>query len=185
MNSIFEKTEVLLKSLQSSSLNIETALNLAEITIHQLKEMNNNKKVCDDLIDTIFTFSDKNMIERSSISNQRRRSSHSNQQAKRSRIDIDPLQKSLDQYIDIIDVFINHISEKFNTDSYKPLIAISTLLTSYKKPELSEIFFDLIIYRDDFNIDKIDIELNTWYDFKAKNKLNTIEEIRKFQREKS
>jgi hypothetical protein len=174
---------VLLKSLQSSSLNIETALNLAEITIHQLKEMNNNKKVCDDLIDTIFTFSDKNMIERSSISNQRRRSSHSNQQAKRSRIDIDPLQKSLDQYIDIIDVFINHISEKFNTDSYKPLIAISTLLTSYKKPELSEIFFDLIIYRDDFNIDKIDIELNTWYDFKAKNKLNTIEEIRKFQRE--
>jgi len=95
------------------------------------------------------------------------------------------LQKSLDQYIDFIDVFINHISEKFNTDSYKPLIAISTLLTSYKKPELSEIFFDLIIYRDDFNIDKIDIELNTWYDFKAKNKLNTIEEIRKFQREKS
>ena len=127
MNSIFEKTEVLLKSLQSSSLNIETALNLAEITIHQLKEMNNNKKVCDDLIDTIFTFSDKNMIERSSISNQRRRSSHSNQQAKRSRIY--PLQKSHDQYIDIIEVFINHISEKFNTDSYKPLNAISTLLS--------------------------------------------------------
>jgi hypothetical protein len=79
------------------------------------------------------------------------------------------LQKSLDQYIDFIDVFINHISEKFNTDSYKPLIAISTLLTSYKKPELSEIFFDLIIYRDDFNIDKIDIEFNTWYDFKLEN----------------
>ena len=79
------------------------------------------------------------------------------------------MQKSLDQYIDFIDVFINHISEKFNTDSYKPLIAISTLLTSYKKPELSEIFFDLIIYRDDFNIDKIDIEFNTWYDFKLEN----------------
>ena len=94
--------------------------------------MNNKKKVYDDLIDTIFTFSEKNMIERPSNSNQRRRSSHSNQQAKRSRIVIDPLQKSLDQYIDNIDVFINHISEKFNTDSYKPLIAISTLLTMYK-----------------------------------------------------
>ena len=83
MNSIFEKTEVLLKSLKSSSLNIETALNLAKITIPQRKEMINNKKVYDDLIDTIFTFSDKNMIERPSNSNQRRRSSHSNQQAKR------------------------------------------------------------------------------------------------------
>ena len=73
---------------------------------------------------------------------------------------MDPLQKFHDQYIDIIDVFIDHLSVKFNTESYKPLNAISTLLTSFKKPELCEIFFDFIIYRDDFNIDDIYIESN-------------------------
>ena len=35
------------------------------------------------------------------------------------------------------------LSQKFNTENYKPLIAISKIITSSKKPEISDVFFTL------------------------------------------
>ena len=65
------------------------------------------------------------------------------------------------------------------TDTYKPLIAIQSLLTSAEKPEISSIFFDLAIYRDDFNIDNLSNELDLWYIYKLKHKLTNIDSIHK------
>lgn len=48
-------------------------------------------------------------------------------------IEIDPLENYKNLFKEVIDVFINHLSKKFQSDSYKPLIAISTLLTANKK----------------------------------------------------
>ncbi len=49
------------------------------------------------------------------------------------------------KYDEIIDIFVDNLSEKFATDNYKPLIAIQKLLTSSGKLELSTIFFDFTL----------------------------------------
>ena len=75
------------------------------------------------------------------------------------------------------EVFINHLSEKFHSDSYKPLIAISTLLTANEKPGLGNVFFNLAIYRLEYDIDELEKELSIWYDYKTQKNLKTIKEI--------
>ncbi len=54
--------------------------------------------------------------------------------------EIDSLESYKNIFKEVIDVFINHLSEKFHSDSYKPLISISVILTENEKPALGNIF---------------------------------------------
>jgi len=173
------------KSLQSSLLNISTALELAEITIKQLIEMKSDSKVYDELLVSILEFADQNDIDRPSNSSRRGRRSMAEVEAKRQRIEIDPLEKYKELFCEILDVFIDHISDKFQSENYKPLIAISRILTEISKPDIGEMFFDLVIYRNEFDIDELDSELCIWYDFKIKNNLVSIDDIHKAFKEKN
>lgn len=121
--------------------------------------MKSDSKFYDELFRSMMEFAELNDTDLPSVTKKRGRQSIADQQAKRSRCEIDPVQKYRDLFAETVDVFIDHLSEKFQSDNYKPLIAISKLLTASEKPEISEIFFDLVIYRDEFNIDDLDDEL--------------------------
>lgn len=138
-----------------------------------------DSKKYDDLLESVIEFANKFGIELPSNSSKRGRRSLAELEAKRQRIEINPLDKYKDLFCEIIDVFINHLSEKFQSNNYKPLIAISRILTEKQKPEIAEVFFDLVIYRTEFDIDQINLELDLWYDYKSKNKLSTIDDIHK------
>lgn len=177
LNELFRATDSLHKTLQNSTLDISTALEFAEITIKQLIDMKTDTKYYDSLFGSMKEFAEENDISLPSISKKRGRQSIADLQAKRQRCEIDPEQKYRDLFVDVVDVFINHLSEKFQSDNYKPLIAISKLLTDKTKPEISEIFFDLVIYREEFNIDELDDELKKWFIYKSKNEINCIKDI--------
>jgi len=178
LQALFAKTSILNKSLQSSTLDMTTALDLAELTIKELIDMKTNGDI-DTIISSTLKFAEENGIQVPSGSNQRGRPSREIQEKKRLREEVDPLDKYKASFGDILDTFIDHLSEKFKSDNYKPLIAISTLLTSKTKPDLSQIFWDLVIYRDDYNYEALDIELVTWYAYKKKHNLETIKDIHK------
>ena len=84
---------------------------------------------------------------------------------------VDPIESYKNLFIKLMDVFINHLSEKFHSDNFKHLIAISKLLCEDSKPDLGVIFFDLAIYREEYDIDQLEKELTIWYDYISKNKI--------------
>jgi hypothetical protein len=173
LDEVFSKTDILNKSLQSSSLDISTALELAELTIKQLIEMKLDDDFYDNFIEEILEFADTYGIERPS----NRKKGRKRVRTETDSTEIDALESYKNLFKEVIDVFINHLSEKFHSDSYKPLIAISTLLTANEKPDLGNIFFDLAIYRHEYDIDDLEKELSIWFDYKAKKNLKTIKEI--------
>ena len=95
-------------------------------------------------MELVLEFADNNGIEKPSTSKHKGRQTSSDQKAKRQRVDFDPILLYRENFNEILDVFIDHLSEKFQLDSYKPLIAISNLLLSKKKPELGELFLILL-----------------------------------------
>lgn len=152
-------------------MDIQTALNLAETAICQLVEMK-DKPQFDEIFECICERADRYGINRPSMVNRRGRTPNDANGNKRSRCDIDPNEKYHGLYVKTLDAYINHMSEKFNTDNYKPLIRISELLTSDTKPAKSDLFWDLSLYRkDDINIDDLDTELDTWIALKSKKQL--------------
>ena len=118
------------------------------------------------LFESILNSSDQFEIARPTNSQSKNRKINQDQQAKRRKLEIDPLDRYHVLYNEIVKVFVYHLSEKFDSESYKPLMAISTLLTSLDKPDLSDLFFDLNIYRKEYNFDELDGEISIWYDFK-------------------
>ena len=176
LQALFKKTGILHTSLQCSSLDINTALDLAEICIQSLIEMKLDVVTREALFETILKFANENDIETPSNSNQVGRPSNEKKR-KRMNGSENPLEKYIDSYQTILDIFIDHLSEKFQIDNYKPLVAISNILTANKKPEIGEMFFDLVIYREDIDIDKLDTELQTWLGYKLKFNLNDIQSI--------
>mgnify|MGYP000942001918 CR=1 FL=1 len=75
---------------------------------------------------------DDNAIDRPSNTNQRGRPTNEKKRQRTEEQD-DPIDKFRVFYNDILNTFIDLLSEKFNSDNYKPLMAISSLLISKKK----------------------------------------------------
>jgi len=80
-------------------------------------------------------FADQNGIDCPSQTNQRGRLSKAEADKKRQRIESDPLKRYKDWYDALITDFVKHLSDKFNTDNYRPLMAISNILLSKTKKE--------------------------------------------------
>jgi hypothetical protein len=186
LNLIFSKTGVLHTYLQTVELNIETALELAFSTTLQLVELKNDQ-LCDSLLREIVELADLYLIDPPSLTNQRgrprkRQRTDSNQNES----EFDPMEKYKKIYQETLDCFINHLSEKFSVENYKPLISISKILTATNenKPEESELFWDLNIYRQEIDFNMLQSELSTWIAYKSANNLNeslkTINSVRLF-----
>lgn len=88
--------------------------------------------------------------------------------------EVDPIESYKNLFVKLIDVFINHLSEKFHSYNFKLLIAISKLLSEDSKPDLGVLFFDLAIYCGEYDIDQLEKDLTIWYDYKQKQNLRTI-----------
>jgi len=132
----------------------------------------------DKLFAKVLEFADQNGIDCPSQTNQRGRLSRAEADKKRQRIESDPLERYKDWYDALITDFIKHLSDKFNTDNYRPLMAISNILLSKTKLENKKYFLDLEIYKDDIKSDELEAEIDLWYIFKAKNNLITMLEIK-------
>jgi hypothetical protein len=75
-------------------------------------------------------------------------------------------------------MFINELSQRFDTENYKPLIAISNIIISTEKPQISDVFFDLGPYRQEIeDMDDLENEPTSWYRYKALHFLKTIPEV--------
>ncbi len=172
LNAVFEKSSVLSISLQDKTLDIAKGLDLAELTILKLKEIKNADGYARDLFEASVNFATEHSIKIPTLLNKAGRPSTESVTKKRRRDDALENVENLEEpdfekynvgFKNIVNIFVNHLSDKFNTDTYKPLIAIQSLLTSAEKPEISSIFLDLAIYRDDFNKDNLSNELDLWY----------------------
>lgn len=130
---IFEVTRLLHQSLQSNTLDISTALKISQSTIQKLIEMKDDEEYYNNLFGSVTEFADDYNIQIPSSNKKRGRQSLADQHAKRPRTEIDPIIEYKDQFKEIINIFINHLSEKFQTDNYKPLIAIESILLAEKK----------------------------------------------------
>ncbi len=76
-------------------------------------------------------------------------------------------------------MFVEELSQKFTTEEYRPLIAISKIIISDNKPEISDVFFYLGCYRYEIDeINALEIEIDHWYRHKALKKIKTMEEPR-------
>jgi len=187
LNAVFETTDILNKSLQARDLDIATALVFAELTISKLKQMKNDKEFFKkEIFDPAVQFAEEFSIIIPTAMNRPGRPSKEALTKKRRRDDVIETIETLEEadlerfktkFDEITDIFVNHLSAKFDTDNYKPLIAIQNLLTSSEKPELSTIFFDMAIYREDYDIDNLNKELDIWYSYKLKYNLNDIKSI--------
>ena len=77
-------------------------------------------------------------------------------------------------------MFINELSQRFDTENYKPLIAISNIIISTEKPQIADVFFDLGPYRQEIeDMDDLENEPTSWYRYKALHLLKTIPEVHK------
>ena len=106
-----------------------------------------------------------------STTNQRGRKRHRDETNK------EPIDRYKGYFMEITDMFIQELSQKFNTDNYKPLVAISNIINAKVKPEISDVFFDLGVYRYEVEMTTLDNELKHWYRYKDQHKLKTIKEI--------
>ena len=172
LDEVFKKIHCLNNCLQSNAIDLSFLLEIADISINLLIEMRNDDISYQKLVESVLEYADQNGIVLPKY-----HKSIQEQQAKRIRSETDPPNHYHEQFKDIIDVVVNHLREKFHSDNYKPLIAISALLTSTEKPDLTDVFLNLIIFCDDYNSNAIESELSDWYDFKRKNNLRTIADI--------
>ncbi len=163
--------------IQSSTLDISTALDIAEVTIEQLKTMKKVDKR-DELFATILEFAEQNEINCPSAANQRGRQSRAEADRKRQRSEADPLERYNNWYDELLTDFIKHLSEKFNTDNYKPLMIISDMLLNKTKQQSTEYLHNLEIFKDDIQCDELESEMDLWYIYKTKNNLKTMLEIK-------
>ena len=77
-------------------------------------------------------------------------------------------------------MFINELSQRFDTENYKPLIAISNIIISTEKPQIADVFFDLGPYRQEIeDMDDLENEPTSWYRYKVLHLLKTIPEVHK------
>ena len=174
---VFDETGILNRALQDRTTNMTTALDEAGLTIQALIEKKNNPETFKSIINTINKFAEDNDIQEPSTYNQRGRKTNESKR-KRTETVIDPMERYKGYYEEIIDMFIEELSKKFNTDSYKPLIAISDMLISSNKPEISDVFFALGVYRKEVaDMEALDNELTHWYRYKAQHRLKTIPQV--------
>jgi hypothetical protein len=184
MNMLFEKTNILNEALQKKSLTLQNALTFAEIVIAQLVEMTVDAKTFNDLFDQSLSLADEYGIvpPTSRFLPGRLRSE---QEDKRSQIDPREYYKSI--FDKSVDAFVQHLSEKFNTENYKPLIVIVNIFTSQELIESQDLFFDLSIYRDDIDFNATVNEYKVWREFKNKEALSitNMSNVKKIFVEKS
>lgn len=174
---VFDETAILNKALQSRSLDISTALDEAGLTIQALVEKKINPEVFEDLIDTLQDFAKENDIAMPSTTNQRGRKTNASKRQRTESV-TDPIQRYNGYFIEIIDMFIDELGQKFNTENYKPLIAISNFIIAAEKPQINDVFEDLGVYKGEVG-DKmeLDTELAHWHRYKSLYKLRTIPEV--------
>ncbi len=177
LSMLFNETGILNRSLQSRTLDIKTALDEAGVTIQALIEKKNDPQVFEDLIATVIEFAKKKDIQVPSTTNQRGRKSNASKRQRTESMN-DPIERYRGYYTEIVDMFIEELSQKFHVDSYKPLIAISNLIISMEKPQISDVFFDLGVYRREIeDMEKLDTELSHWYRYKSLHNIKTIPEV--------
>jgi len=183
LSKLFDETGILNRALQDPKSNITSALEEAQLTIQAIVEMKIDPKAFDELMTTIEKFAEENYIDIPSTTNQRGRKRRRNEESTET---IDPKERYRGYFEELIDVFVQELSQKFNTDNYKPLIAISNIIVSTEQPEISDVFFDLGVYRkeiEDMNV--LETELTRWYRFKKLHSLKTIPDVHKQFAEKN
>jgi len=174
---LFDETSILNRALQDPKSNITSALDNAGLTIQGIMEKKADPDAFDELMATVHKFANENDIQVPSTTNQRGRRTNASKRARTESI-IDPIERYKGYYAEIVDMFVEELSQRFNTENYRPLIAISNILISIEKPQISDVFFDLGVYRQEIgDMMELDIELTHWYRYKDLHRLKTITEV--------
>jgi hypothetical protein len=164
LSDLFKQISILSKFLQSSEIDIITAINIAETTITKLQSIKSTD--FEVYYNSSLNVAKLNGVDVPDLNPVLQRK-------KRSRINLDNIDLSTtntrlrSNYDNIFDIFLKEISVKFEKASMDPIVALHRIIMSTSH-EIHD-YEKLQVYGDIIDFLQLDLELRIWADHKTMN----------------